>query len=197
MQKLGRWDESRLAWRHLLDRNPPEQVAWDGYAELCLYLGHADEYRRVRTELLERFGDVTEPRVAERTGRACLLQPLSDDELRQASMLIDRALAADLKGNDWLIPYFRFAKALAEYRARRYENARSLLPEDTLNVLGPAPRLLLAMVQHRLGQTDAARASLSAAVASYVWDPNKATDREAWMYHLLRREAEAVLASTP
>ena len=56
---------------------------------------------------------------------------------------------------------------------------------------------LLAMVQHGLGQTGAAGDSLSAAAASYDWDPTKATDREAWMYHLLRREAETVLASTP
>jgi hypothetical protein len=40
----------------------------------------------------------------------------------------------------------------------------------------------------------------TAAVERYLdefWDPNQATDREAWMYHLLRRAAETVLASTP
>src|SRR5262249_21122404 len=58
LQKLNRWEDSRLVWRKLLDLDPPEQVAWDGYAELCLYLGLEDEYRRVRTELLNRFGDV-------------------------------------------------------------------------------------------------------------------------------------------
>ena len=73
----------------------------------------------------------------------------------------------------------------------------TLLDTDTLQVLGPAPRLLLAMVQHRLGKADAARASFSAAVAAYLWDMKSATDREAWMFHLLRREAETVLASEP
>ena len=71
LQKLGRWEESRLAWRQLLDLNPPDQIAWDGYAELCLYLGHQDEYRRVRTEMLKRFGDANDPRVAEPHG-TCL-----------------------------------------------------------------------------------------------------------------------------
>jgi serine/threonine-protein kinase len=61
----------------------------------------------------------------------------------------------------------------------------------------PAPRLLLAMVQHRLGKADPARDSFRAAVASYVWDAKSATDREAWMFHLLRREAETVLAPLP
>jgi serine/threonine-protein kinase len=195
LQKLGRWDESRLVWRQLLDLDPPDQAAWDGYAELCLYLMHEDEYRQVRTELLKRFGDVTDPRVAERTGRACLFRPLSDDELRQASMLIDRAIAMNPKGESWVIPYFRFAKALAEYRADRYENAQSLLSTDTLKVLAPGPQLLLAMVQYRLGQTDVARETLNAAIAAFNWDALNATNREAWIYHLLRREAEAVLAS--
>ena len=53
------------------------------------------------------------------------------------------------------------------------------------------------MVQHRLGKADAARDSFRAAVASYDWDAKKAIDREAWMNHLLRREAETVLASKP
>jgi serine/threonine-protein kinase len=195
LQKLGRWEESRLAWRQLLDADPPDQEAWDGYAELTLYLGDEDEYRRVRTELLKRFGEVTDPRVAERTGRACLLLPLSDDELRQSTRLIDRALASQREKPDWLLPYFRFAKALAEYRGARLENALTLLDAATLNTLGPAPGLLLAMVQHRLGHSDTARDNFRTAVASYGWDAKSATNREAWMYHLLRSEAGTVLAS--
>jgi serine/threonine-protein kinase len=171
--------------------------AWDGYAELCLYLGNEAEYRRARTELLKRFGNTTDPQVAERTCRACLLLPASEDELRQATSLIDRALSSQREKPDWRLSYYRFAKALAAYRAGRLNGALALLDAETLQILGPAPRLLLAMVQHGLGQAGAAGDSLSAATASYVWDPKKATDREAWIYHLLRREAEAVLASTP
>ncbi len=126
-------------------------------------------------------------------GRACLFLPDSEDELRQAINLIDRALASERAKPGWLLPYFRFAKALAEYRAARLEIALTLLDADTQQVLVPAPRRLLAMVQHRLGKADAARASVCAAVATYVWDVKSATDREAWMFHLLRREAETVL----
>jgi tetratricopeptide (TPR) repeat protein len=195
LQKLNRWEESRLAWREIIDLDPPDQAAWDGYAELCLFLGHEDEYRRIRTQLLKRFGNVTDPQVAERTGRACLFLPSSDDELRQASMLIDRALAANLEKKAWLLPYFRFAKALAEYRAGRYENANTLLSAETLKVLVPGPQLLLAMVQYRLGQADTARETLKVTIAAFNWDTQIATNREAWIYHLLRREAEALLAT--
>jgi eukaryotic-like serine/threonine-protein kinase len=130
-------------------------------------------------------------------GRACLFLPASEDELRQATNLIHLALASEQAKPSWLQPYFRFAMALAEYRAGRLESALTLLDGDTQQVLGPAPCLLLAMVQHRLGKADAARASFRAGVPAYVWDAKRATDREAWMYHLLRREAETVLASRP
>jgi eukaryotic-like serine/threonine-protein kinase len=212
---LRRWEEARSTWQQWLDSKPPGpqnwagytelwtvtnpvgHPAWDGYAELCLFLGNQAEYRRARKELLRRFGTATDPQVAERTGRACLFLPATDDELKQATALIDRALAVEYPNPPWIKPYLRFAKALAEYRAGRMKNAQELLQGDTLRVLPPAPPLLLAMVQHRLGQTDAARKTFNAAVAGYNWDPAKVTNRESWMIHLLRREAEAVLASKP
>jgi serine/threonine-protein kinase len=174
-----------------------EGSAWDGYAELCLYLGNEAEYRHARKELLKRFAKTTDPQVAERTGRACLLLPASEEELKQATALVDRALAANTAKYGWAMSYFRFAKALAEYRAGNLKSALTLLDEDVLRILGPAPRHLLAMVQHRLGKKDAARESLRTATAAYDWDVMKATDREAWMFHLLRHEAETVLASMP
>jgi serine/threonine-protein kinase len=117
--------------------------------------------------------------------------------LRQATALIDRAPLASKVNPDWLRLYFRFAKALAEYRTGRLESARTQLDGGTQQILGPAPRLLLAMVEHRLGKWEAARDSFRAAIASFDWDAKSATNREAWMYHLLRREAETVLASKP
>ena len=189
--------QAHIAWREWLAQGPRDLEPWDGYAEFSLFLRDEPEYLRTRTELLKRFGKISDTRAAERMGRACLFLPASEDELRQATNLIDRALASEQAKPGWLLPYFRFAKALAEYRAGRLESALTLLDADTQKVLGPAPRLLLAMVQHRLGKADAARASFRAAVAAYVWDEKQATDREAWMYHVLRREAETVLASKP
>ena len=158
-----------------------------------MFLGNEAEYRRVRSELLKRFGATTDIQIAERTGRACLLLPSPEEELRQATKLIDRARTSERAKPGWLSAYFRFAKALAEYRAGRLEIALILLDKDTQKVLGPAPRLLLAMVQHRLGKTEAARDSFRAAIASFDWDAKSATTRDAWMHHQLRREAETVL----
>ena len=92
--RLGRGAKARAAWKEELAAHPPEHDDWFGYAELCLFLGDEAEYRRARRDLLAQFGTVTDPAVAERTGRACLLLPASEGELRQAVALTERAAAA-------------------------------------------------------------------------------------------------------
>jgi serine/threonine-protein kinase len=106
-------------------------------------------------------------------------------------------LAAEKLDPPWLTIYFRFAKAIAEYRAGHFKDSLEFLQGDTLRILPPAPGLLLAMVQHRLNQPETALKTFNAAIASYNWDPANVSNRETWMYHLLRREAEVVLASKP
>ena len=92
--RLGRGAEARAAWKEELAAHPPKHDDWFGYAELCLFLGDEAEYRRARRDLLAQFGSTTDPAVAERTGRACLLLPAPEGELRQAVALTERAVAA-------------------------------------------------------------------------------------------------------
>ena len=51
--------------------------------------------------MLAHFGSTTDLAVAERTGRACLLLPGSEDELRQAVALTERAVAAGRPGREF------------------------------------------------------------------------------------------------
>jgi eukaryotic-like serine/threonine-protein kinase len=60
-------------------------------------------------------------------------------------------------------------------------------------VMGPAPRLILAMAQHDQGQRKQARKTLGKAVLSFDWDPAQADGRGVWIAHILRREAEALI----
>ncbi len=186
-------EEARVAWRRAIDAAPDTIGARDGYAEFCLFLGREDDYREERRALLERFGEVDEPQTAERIGRACLLRPLSLDEAEKAVALIDRALAdRPSPPPAWARPYFLVAKALGEYRRGRFSSAITILSGDAARVLGPSPLLVTAMAQQRLGQEDAARKSLTAAVKAYDWNA-RADNREAWIYHALRREAEVTV----
>jgi serine/threonine-protein kinase len=155
--------------------------------------GQEEEYRRACQALLGRFGDNTDPYVAERTVRSCLLLPASDDRLRQAAALIDRAVTVKGSKYEWAYPYFLFAKGLAEYRHGRLDGAIWMMQGGALPVMGPAPRLIVAMAQYRRGQKKETRKTLAAAVLAFDWRAAQADSRDSWIYHVLRREAEAMI----
>jgi hypothetical protein len=189
----GRLNDARVAWQTALEANPLDHNDWHGYAELCLFLGREDEYRRARQDLLARFGTTTNQYFAGRTGRACLLLPASEEELRQAVALVGRAAAADLSNSSWAHPYILFAQGLAEYRQGRLDRAISALREDVPGALGAARRLVLAMALHRGGQLAGARKTLAATVLTYDWRARQALDQDGWTCHVLRREAEGMI----
>ena len=149
------------------------------------------------TELLVRFGGNVEYRAAERIGRTCLLLPGTPEETKMATALVDRALA-DLKTDPrpWPYPYFMFAKGLAEYRMDRFDTALAIMRGKASGVLKPGPQLVEAMALHRSGRREEAKTTLSAAISHYNWKDARVDDREAWMYHALRREAEELIASS-
>jgi serine/threonine-protein kinase len=191
--RQGRLEEARVAWRKALDAGPREHDAWFGYAELCLFLGNEDEFRRHRRDLLSRFGGSKVPIVCERTARACLMLPGTPDEVRQAAALADRAVAAGRVGNESAYPYFVFARGLAAYRLGRFDEALDRMRGEAAGVLGPCPRLVLALALLQKGQKDQAHKALESAVNSYDWSEAKADGRDAWIAHRFRREAEALI----
>jgi serine/threonine-protein kinase len=189
----GRGREAQVGWRKVLAADPPEHTAWSGYAELCLFLGQDEEYRRARRALLERFGATTAPNIAEPVGRVCLLLPGTEDELGKAAALTDRAVAARGSTPDWIYRYYLFARGLADYRQGRPASAISVMEGEASRVMGPAPRLILAMAQHAQGQQQQARKTLATAVIAFDWSAAEADSRDVWICHILRREAEALI----
>jgi serine/threonine-protein kinase len=190
--RLGRLNEARAAWKSVLKTDPPDHGPWHGYAELCLFLGDKDEYRRARRDLLERFGDTTDPYVAERASRACLLLPGTEKELAQAVAIAGRAVARnsfDLRAE----PYFEFSRGFAEFRLGHYDRAIALMRGDAAKVMGPAPGLVIAMVQYQKGQIGEARKTFASAVLAYDWSPNHVRDIHSCIQHSLRREAERMI----
>jgi serine/threonine-protein kinase len=191
--RAGRGDQAEREWKAILDANPPDHDAWYGYAELCAFLGREDDYRRARQDLLAKFGETTDPRVAERTSRACLLLPASGDELARAATLAERAANVDRAAFSGVYPNFLFAKGLADYRQGRFEPAIAIMRGGAGPALGPAPRLVLAMALKANGKDAEALKTLRAAVESYDWRASQVGDQDSWIRHVLRREAERMI----
>jgi serine/threonine-protein kinase len=59
--------------------------------------------------------------------------------------------------------------------------------------MGPAPRLVIAMAQYRSGRRAEARKTLAAEMTGFDWSPARANSRDHWIWHVLRREAEALI----
>ncbi len=187
-------EKVRAEWLRSLKAGSNTHDDWHGYAELCLFVGDEAEYQRTRRELLTRFAATANPQVAERVGRACLLLPAPDDELQEAAQLIDRAVAANRSTYpSWAYPFFQFAKGLAEYRRGRFDSAIGILQGPAASAMGPAPNLVLAMAQYRSGDQESARRTMASTVIDYDWRAASADQLEIWIYHVLRREAEAMV----
>jgi serine/threonine-protein kinase len=188
------WEKS---WPHLRDSfftGPVDFATGHEFLELCLFLGHDDEYRDGRSLLLEHASEITDPHVAERTGRACLLKPASDKETRAAAMLIDRAMsAAASKDQAWARNYFLVSKALLELRLGNPQDVPDILQGGPSKVLRPMPQMILAMAQQRLGKTVDARKTLALALGMFDWNRNRAIEPDDWMFHALRQQAEAMI----
>jgi serine/threonine-protein kinase len=196
MVRRGRGEEARLEWKRKLELDPPEHDAWFGYAELCLYLGHEDEFSRARQELIQRFGDTSDPFIAEKTARAILLAPLSDEELKIAMALIERALAAKPTTPEWIYPYFLFAQGLAEYRQDDFGSAIAIMNADAGKVLGPCPRLVTAMAKFRRGEEQEARTLLATEHSSVDWSLDQVRSHDQWLWHVIRREADTLIGAS-
>jgi eukaryotic-like serine/threonine-protein kinase len=197
LMRQGRLEEARVAWQTALLGNPLDHNAWFGYAELCLFLGREDEYRRARRDLLARFFITNNPYFAERTGRACLLLPATGEELRHAVALARRAAASDPSAHGGNYSWFLFARGLAEYREGKFDQAIATMRGDASRLDRPITRLVLAMALHQDGQLAEARNTLAAAILSYDWKAIQARDNDAWICHVLRREAEALILPRP
>jgi serine/threonine-protein kinase len=191
----GKLQAVRAAWAKALDRNPPDHASWYGYAQLCLFLGDEEAFRRNRTAMLDRFGGAaTEWYEAERISLACLLRPAAADELNRVVEMVNRAAALGPKAPHHDHAYIQFIQGLAEYRRGR--------PAPAIALLGPAatklsdragPRMVLAMAQFRAGFPAEARRALVSAVQAYDWNDMKSDPPTIWVSHVLRREAEGLI----
>jgi serine/threonine-protein kinase len=177
-------------WQGVLANRPAVHKAWFGYAEVCLFLGEQAAYQRACQDLLDLFGDTADPIIAACTARACLLAPADGEQLRRAAALADRAAASAPERPP---PVAQFAQALAAYRQDRPRRTIALLQPLAATDADPSARLVLAMAQFRCGLHGQARATLRATLQGFDGNRRRACRVDAWICHVLRREAETLM----
>jgi serine/threonine-protein kinase len=189
----GKLDEARAMWHTLLQSPGAGYDQWAGYPELCLFAGSGPDYRATCAAMLDRFASTTTAETMQQIARTCLLLPASEEnsaDLERATVLVDRALAAK-STTSWDYPYYLFVKALADYRNRDVVGALKLADGAASRVMGPCPKLIVAMALKDKGQSADAVRALAGAVVKFDWRPGSADSRDLWIYHILRREAQS------
>jgi hypothetical protein len=151
--------------------------------------------------MLDRFGPTTDPMIAERTAKACLLLPVGGPEQVAACGLADRAVA--LARGHWVEPWAEATRGLAAYRREHFADAVAWA--DRCLARGPGDwnrefpaHLVRAMALGRLGRRDEAGAAPARASDLYrtkVASQGDLADGGGWhdrvVCEVLRREAEA------
>ncbi len=142
-------------------------------AALC-FTGEVEEYERIRNLALERFANTVHPVVAEQVLKTCLLLPADDAilrRLRPLAAIVETAVddgESLLARNEHLRAWSCFALLLAAYRngddsaAMAWANRCAAIQLEN-PARSASSHLLLAMVEHRGGRAENARAFLALA----------------------------------
>ena len=189
--RQGQIDQVWIEWQQTLKSHPRKYSFWAGSAELALYLHDESRYLQIRAELLNRFE--SDHSVSTDLARSCLLFAGATDESRRiaASTVkeLDLATSATSQGRS----LDNFVKGLAEYRLGRWDAAIATLSGNFDHSFETCNRLVIAMALAAKGEPTEARQVFADAIAGFNWEPVNADRREAWICHILRREAESLI----
>lgn len=207
MAQAGHFTEAATDLTEVIDANESENWKFYMLTPLLIQSGHFAEYTNHCKFMLDQFEHTTDPPVAERTAKSCLLLPsvLSQEDFIRVTNLAARAVSLSEHG-EWL--HWRLmTRGLAEYRAGGYDIAlkterqsqKALVHNNDLN--GPACKadtyFISAMAHQKLNQADDAHDDLEHGLKIVQTQLPKLDDGDLgyqWfdtlMSHIIMREAK-------
>jgi tetratricopeptide (TPR) repeat protein len=143
--------------------DPTNHLAYHLLAPLLVQTGDLDAYRKLCERSLHQFGATTEPSIAERIAKDCMMLPPRAVDLGVLDRMANTAVQVDQNDSSW--PYYAFVKGLAEYRQGHYPDALPWLRKAAAHEGVPARTAqadaVMAMAEFHSGQTNAARGFLT------------------------------------
>lgn len=166
--RLRKWKEAAADLEQYVELRTGDRDVVFKLAYALLEIGEMKRYHEYCHRLLDRFGDTTEPHVAERTAKACLVLPPPEERAEDALHVADLAITLD--DQHWVMPWSLMVKGLAEYRRGKFEDAiewshKCLSHEksDEVWYLAAQANLVVSMSNARLGRIAAAEQAFAAA----------------------------------
>jgi len=198
----GRWEEVVEDFARYVEYAGYSEPAWFRHALLRLHVAGVDEYRRVCSDLMKRFGTTKDPLLANNLAWSCALGPKAVPDLTQCVALAEGAAAAKPESRS-----LRNTLGAILYRSGDFAGAvKHLNKSIELHGKGGSATdwLFLAMSHHRLNHPDEARQWFEKAtqwIGEHIgWDGAKKVSWEAFHWYsrltltLFHREAESLLS---
>jgi tetratricopeptide (TPR) repeat protein len=181
--RQGQWQEAATNYFKSLAGRPDDFEASHWLAPVLMQTGDGQSYEQLRRRTLARFGETTDPVIAERIVTDCLILPWSGPELERLGKIADTALSAG--SNHWAWNSIQFAKGLAEYRSGHFAGAvdwlQAPLREQGRDLARDVEAyMVLAMAQHRLGYPGYARDALTTGLGLDARLPSSDNDLKDW-----------------
>ena len=187
---LGDWHARRAQWKEAATNfftsiagQPANFEAYDRLAPVLVQSGDLAAFEQLRRQMLSRFGETTNPVIAARIVRDCLILPWSGAELEQVGKIADAALRpARITGRGTTFslrkPSPRIVRATSSVRRirckLRFANQGKDIARDVEGYM------VLAMAQHRQGYPGYARDALTTGLGLAARLPSSDNDLQDW-----------------
>jgi len=112
--RMGRLPQAATHLTRATELLPQEHDTYHYLAPLLVQTGDYRAYGRLRSVILKQFGETSDPAIAERMAKDCLLLPPAPEDAAKIDKMVGTALNAGPQHQFW--PYFQFVKGLAELR---------------------------------------------------------------------------------
>ena len=117
----SRWKEAASSYSKAVELDPTDFEHYHWCVPALVQSKDVEAYDRLRRQMIGQFGRTTDPRVAERLIKDCLILPWPDADFDLLDGLSHTALK--MGPQHWAWGYAQFSKALLEYRRGRFEQA--------------------------------------------------------------------------
>ena len=197
--RRGHWQAAKANYSHAVQFLPSDHDGYHYLAPVFLQVGDVEGYQQHRQRMLRQFSDTSDPVIAERIAKDCLILPPATSDLAAISKMAKTAIAANPASG-----YFEFVQGFAEYRQGQWAAAADLM-QQVVSKAGDRYRtgeafMVLAMAQYQLHQMEEARATLAKGVElveTSLPSLEKNTLDEQWndwiIVQLLMRESQALI----
>jgi len=199
--RRGEWPAAIRNFTRSITADPTNHLAYHCLAPLLVQTGDWGAYRKHCERVLSQFGETTDPAVAERMAKDCLMLPPPAASLVRFAKMADTAVAAGPTNSSW--PYYEFVKGLAEYRLGHFASVLEWLQKVAAQEGVPARTAqadaTLAMAEFQLGQTNAARATLAEGIkiSETKLTPGRIDWNDSIIAEILLREAHELIMGAP